>query len=207
MEQTTPLNGTTIRDQVWKKKKKGVGPWILFTILLLGLATFYAGQRSGSTSLTRPGGTTRGGTIATASLTMSSNEAVNESSYPCLHVAKSCQHDWECCSRICSLRSCTRGIDDDDDDDAWFSCLMLWDDKIMILPVEIWSLVFKLSRRKIESILEQNNRVHTPSKCTSMKRSYYSSVSNYRIYEEGIESIFDLFEYKYNLVENYDLTQ
>ena len=72
MEQTTPLNGTIIRDPAWKKKK-GLGPWIMVTALLLGLGlAFYAGQIRGGTSLTR--GTT------TASLTMSSNEAVFESS-------------------------------------------------------------------------------------------------------------------------------
>ena len=79
MEQTTPLNGTIIRDPAWKKKK-GLGPWIMVTALLLGLGlAFYAGQRSGSTSRTGPGGTTRV-RATTASLTMSSNEAVFESS-------------------------------------------------------------------------------------------------------------------------------
>ena len=109
MEQTTPLNGTIIRDPAWKKKKKGLGPWIMVTALLLGLGlAFYAGQRSGSTSRTGPGGTTRGGTIATASLTMSSNEAVFESSRPCLHFDISCRHNWECCSYQCASGGCTR---------------------------------------------------------------------------------------------------
>ena len=62
MEETAPLNGTTIKDQAWKEKK-GVGPWIMVAVLLLGLAAFYAGQMSGSSPVA-----TRGGGGADASM-------------------------------------------------------------------------------------------------------------------------------------------
>ena len=69
MEETAPLNGTTIKDQQAWKEKKGVGSLIIMVavVLLLGLAAFDAGQRSGSSPVV-----TRGGGGADASL-MSSN--------------------------------------------------------------------------------------------------------------------------------------
>ena len=59
MDQTAPLNGTTIKDQAWKEKK-GFGPLIMVAVLLLGLAAFYAGQISGSSTVV-VGGDDRGG--------------------------------------------------------------------------------------------------------------------------------------------------
>ena len=59
MDQTAPLNGTTIKDQAWKEKK-GFGRLIMVAVLLLGFAAFYAGQISGSSTVV-VGGDDRGG--------------------------------------------------------------------------------------------------------------------------------------------------
>ena len=86
MDQTAPLNGTTIKDQAWKEKK-GVGPWIMVAVLLLGLAAFYAGQMSGSGSSP---GTYGGGADASMMSFMESMESTTTGCH-------GCDYDNYCC--------------------------------------------------------------------------------------------------------------
>ena len=107
MKETTPLNGTTIKDEAWKEKK-GFGPLIMVAILLLGLAAFYAGQMSGSSTVVTP----RGGDGADASVmsydAFESMESTTNSCYTCskdnlccCQISKNqmdiwCEHCWRC---------------------------------------------------------------------------------------------------------------
>ena len=104
MKETTPLNGTTIKDQAWKEKK-GFGPWIMVAVLLLGLAAFYAGQMSGSSPVATRGG---GGADASMMSFMESMEATTNSCHKCsehnlccCQISKNqmdiwCEHCWRC---------------------------------------------------------------------------------------------------------------
>ena len=89
MMEHTVLNGTTstttiIKNQEEWKKKKGFGPLILFTVLLLGCA-FYAGQIRGSSS----GSVTTRGATTVASLMYDSSQ-VNDGGYDVVDTTPGC---------------------------------------------------------------------------------------------------------------------